>query len=382
MLSLPWFPSHIGAPPVTGTRERMLDTSRTTDSLSRLLELGFERQRDAPVITEDVRLDRHSHRVTTTCGAMGTHVSVTALGTSRSRLDDAIGRTFEEMERLIAIFSRYQSDSAVSELNATGWLRGPPEEMTRVVDQALALHALTNGAFDVSVAPLLELFRDRMGGGGGGDGGGATPRPPTDGEIRDARALVGAHAVIVTERQIRLGRCGMRLTLDGIAKGFIVDCMADALERARIANFLLDAGGDIRARGRKEGGQPWLVAVQDPGHRGAFPDVLHLGNAAVATSGAYERHFDAERQYPHIVDAATGRSPNACASVSVVAGSAMLADALATSVFIMGPGPGLAFVESRAGCECLIIDAGGRKLRSRGWKSAASASPVTPSATA
>lgn len=347
----------------------MGETERTTDNLSRLLELGFEQARDGPVITEDVRIDRRTHRVTATCGAMATHVSITALGPSRDRLDHAIGRAYEEMERLITIFSRHQPDTALSELNDAGWLRGPPPELSQVVEKAVGFHDFTLGTFDVSVAPLLDLYKRRLRGGG---------TPPTDAEVREARALVGVSGIVRRDHELRLGRSGMRLTLDGIAKGYIVDRMAAVLEQRSVGNFLIDAGGDIRSRGRKEGGQCWLVAVQDPMKRGAFPDVLHLGNAAVATSGSYERYYDAGRRYHHIVDAASGQSPTSCASVSVVAGSTMLADVLATSVFIMGPDRGTTFVESHAGCECLIIDGSGREVRSRGWKSAAPAPPSSP----
>lgn len=348
----------------------MLRDARTTDNLSRLLELGFEQERDVPVITDDVRIDRSTHRLSAACAAMGTQVTITALGASRERLDDAIGDAFEEMERLIAILSRYDGDSAVTELNTAGRLRGPPPELTHVVEHALRYHELTRGTFDISVAPLVDLFQARL--------GGVSPRPPSDEEIREARALVGASGIVARKDELRLGRSGMRVTLDGIAKGYIVDRMAAAIENRRVGNFLIDAGGDIRARGRKEGGQCWKVAVQDPEKQGAYPDVLHLGNTAVATSGSYERCFDAERGYHHIIDAEAGRSPTACTSVTIVAGSTMLADALATSVFIMGPVTGLAFVESRAGCECLIIDASGRELRSRGWRSAAPAPPAAP----
>lgn len=346
----------------------MLESLRTTDNLSRLLELGFEQARDVPVIVEDACIDRRTHRLGARCAAMGTHVSITAIGPSRDRLDDAIGNTFEEMERLIDIFSRYQRDSALTELNATGLLRGPPPELNHVVEHALGYHRLTDGTFDISVAPLLDLFRERL----------DSARTPTDAEIREARELVGPAGIVARGHELRLGRAGMRVTLDGIAKGYIVDRMAATLEARGIGNFLIDAGGDIRSRGRKEGGQCWRVAVQDPSKGGAFPDVLHLGNAAVATSGSYERHFDAGRRFHHIIDAGTGRSPTSCTSVSIVAGSTMLADVLATSVFVMGPARGLAFVDGYDGCECLIIDDAGREFRSRGWRSASPAPPSAP----
>jgi len=133
---------------------------------------------------------------------------------------------------------------------------------------------------------------------------------------------------------------------------------------------LINAGGDIRTAGTKEDKQPWTVAVQDPSKNGSFPDTIHLTDAAVATSGSYEIYFDRDRLYHHIVDSRSGSSPTLGASVSVIAPSAMAADALATSTFIMDPQKGIDFVDSLPGCECLIVDNEGLQLKSKSWKSA------------
>jgi len=340
------------------------------DQYTRLLELGLEPDRSVPVATEVVRLDRRRFQAKTSYAAMGTLVSVTAIGRSGELLDDAIAAARGEMERLIAIFSRFETASALTQLNGAGQLRDAPPELASVVQRALAYHAQTRGAFDITVAPLVDLYRERL--------TGADPVEPTDAEIREARGLVAASAVSAGSREVRLGRAGMRLTLDGIAKGFIVDRMAAALEAGGVRDFLIDGGGDISTRGRNAAGRAWTVAVQDPEGTGRFPDVIPLANGAVATSGSYERHYDAGRRFHHIVDGATGRSPLTCSSVSVVARSAMLADVLATSVFVLGPDAGLAFIEGRSDCSCLIIDQHGRAIRSRRWTSIAPPQPDFP----
>ncbi len=162
----------------------------------------------------------------------------------------------------------------------------------------------------------------------------------------------------------------MAITLDGIAKGYIVDAIAGVLGRHKLDNYLINAGGDIRTSGTKEERRPWTVAVQNPTKDGSYPDTIHLTDGAVATSGSYEIYFDRDRLVHHIVSATTGRSPNECASVSVVAPSTMAADALATTVFVMGPAQGVRFVDELPDCECLIIDRDGQQVRSRGWRSA------------
>lgn len=336
-------------------------------NLDRLLDMGFERVGEVPTATEVHRLGPRAVLVTAGRPAMGTLVSVSALGRTQPRLEEAIGRAFDEMDRLIGIFSRFESASALSALNDAGRLDRPPPELAYVVERALEYHTITGGAFDVTVEPLVNLFRDRLGG----------PRPaaPSDAEIREALARVGAAEVTASRREIRFGRRDMGITLDGIAKGYIVDAMADTLARGGVRNFLINAGGDIRTAGAGAEGRPWTVGVRDPAASGTFPDVIHLTGAAVATSGGYEIYFDPERRFHHIVDAATGRSPSTSASVSVVAPTATAADALATAVFVMGAGRGVALVDALPGCECLIIDHGGLARRSAGWRTAV---PNTP----
>lgn len=329
--------------------------------MDRLLEMGFVPVPDRSVSTEEARLDRRTVMLRAARPAMGTLVSVTAIADGRARLDHAIGRAFTEMDRLIDLFSRFDATSALSDLNATGHLRGPPPELVHVLSGAQRYHAQTRGVFDATVAPLVDLYRawfHRPG------------RAASDeAYVRDARARVGAPYLRVSRREVRFARSGMAVTLDGVAKGYIVDRIAESLEAARVRNYLIDAGGDVRAAGRKEGRQPWTVAVRDPFGNASHADALELTDGAVATSGTYESLYDSDHLYHHIVDSGTGRSPTRCASVSVVAPATMAADALATSVFIMGPRAGVRLIDTLGGCASLVVDADGRMHRSRRWKS-------------
>jgi thiamine biosynthesis lipoprotein len=339
----------------------MTNPARLEDRGFRLLELGFERVPE-PGAVRVTRIGRRAFRIDAERPAMGTRVAMNAVGRSAARLEEAIGRAFDEMDRLIAVFTRFETDSALSVLNDAGRLDAPPRELARVLARSGRVHGLTHGAFDVSVTPLLDLFRDRL--------EGPAPAPPGAAEIAEARDAVGAHHIEASRRTIRFRRPGMRVTLDGIAKGYIVDRMAAVLERHRLRHYLIDGGGDIRTRGRSEGRQPWTVAVRDPGDPGSFLDVVRPGNGAVATSGSYERFYGDNHSFHHLVNAGTGLSPGDVTSVSVIAPTAMDADALATAAFILGPAAGLAFIDSLAGCSCLILHRDGRRLTSRGWKSA------------
>jgi thiamine biosynthesis lipoprotein len=162
----------------------------------------------------------------------------------------------------------------------------------------------------------------------------------------------------------------MGITLDGIAKGFVVDVMDHVLKEHDLQHFLINAGGDIRSEGLREDGEPWRVGVQDPGKEGRLPDVIPLSGMAVATSGSYEIYFDPERTRHHLVSPSSGSSPQHHRSVSVTAPTALEADALATSVFVMKPEEAVTFIDSIPRCACLIIDGGGRFIPSIRWQSA------------
>jgi len=337
----------------------MHGTSDLARRLAALAAMGFERAEEDSVHREVTPVDQQRFRVVHSRPAMGTRVSVSAVVRSQGRADHAIGMAFDEMDRLIGIFSHYDDGSAASQLNLLGRLDGPPPELVRVVKDAQRYHRTTRGGFDISVAPVVELFRQSQDG-----------SLPDDTDVRAALELVGATHIDVSHRRIKFDRQGMRMTLDGIAKGYIVDAIAGVLERHRIRHYLVEAGGDIRGRGSRGHGQPWLVAVQDPDRGTTFPDAITLTEGAVATSGSYEEYYDPDREHHHIVSADTGTSPQHGKSVTVTAPTAMAADALATSVFLMEPHASSEFVNRLRGCECLIVGLDGAETRSRGWRSA------------
>jgi thiamine biosynthesis lipoprotein len=329
--------------------------------MAALLEMGFEPARPGPERIEDSILPSGDHKLVLDRQAMSTRVSVAAIHHSRYLLEEAAGRAFEEMERLIGLLSRFDSGSAVGVLNAEGSLAGPPPELTLLFDRSAAVHEASGGAFDITVQPLVDLLRQAAG----------SPDPVT---WRDALETVGAEALRVSTARIAFERDGMGITLDGIAKGYIVDVMAAVLEANGIDRFLIDAGGDIRASGLREDDLPWVVAVRDPRHGGILPSPLRVMSGAVATSGGYEARFDPDGSWHHIVSSRTGRSPDDVLSVTVAGPTALASDALATAVLLMSPREGVLFIDSVPGFECMVIDANGLPTLSAGlhWLTAVS----------
>ncbi len=362
--------------------------------------MGFRREDATPIPTEITPLRGSRHRLLATRASMGTLVSITAIHDSRTLLGEAAGRAFEEMEAVVDILNRYDPASALSVLNDAGRIRKPPPELRAVLAEALSHSLSSGGAFDPTVQPLVDLFRslrttEKQEGamvlagtreaisllleapGGSGNHRRTEPSPaPSPAEVRELLELVDPGAVKLTPDAVHLEKAGMGVTLDGIAKGYVVDRIAEVLRSSGLTDFLVDGGGDIRCSGVREDGLPWRVAVQDPEKAGAFPDVIPLSNGAVATSGSYEIYFDPQRTHHHIVSALDGASPQLIQSVSVVAPTAMRADALATSVFLMGPARGAAYIDSLPGCACLIIDTHGEETRSARWRSAGDFIPL------
>ncbi len=316
-----------------------------------------------PTGAEAVRFNRKLYKISKTRLAIGSFVSMTLLHPSKDQAETAMGEAFLEIDRLERIMSRFDQTTAVAQLNREGLLKDIPPEAAEVVSSSLAYHRISHGAFDISVQPVVDLYKSRFSNG--------NRMPPTDAELREALELVNASNIEFTGRTIHFKRPGMGITLDGIAVGYIVDRASRVLSRQGISNHLINASGDIRTMGLRDDRKPWTIAVQDPQKRGRYPDIIHLTDGAVATSGNYEIYFDREKMFHHIVDPRTGQSPHESASVSVLADTAMEADALSTTVFVMAPARGTRFINSLPRCESLVVTKDNQKITSSGWKSAA-----------
>jgi thiamine biosynthesis lipoprotein len=286
---------------------------------------------------------------------MGTFVSMTVLAPSRQLGEEAIGRSFEEIERQIAIFSRFDSSTALSTLNQHGYLSGAPRELLEVVDFSSTLFNRSSGRFDVTVAPLVNLLERTHG-------------KPDAADLREALSLVDGAKIRQSGSNLRFDTPGMSATLDGVAKGYIADSAAKALTDAGVTHFLIDAGGDIRVGGCSDGlNRAWRVAIEDPDKKGNYPAIIELRDGAVATSGGYEVFFDSSKKSHHLVDPASGVSPQYVTSVSVQAPTVKEADGLATALSLMTPREALRLTQSLTNHACLLVTSSGARLTSSNW---------------
>ncbi len=298
------------------------------------------------------------HRVEETRALLGTLVTLTAVHPEREGARAVVRAGFAEIERLEGLLSRHAPGTPMARLNATGTLPAPPPELLAVLDAAGAWHRRTGGAFDPTVAPLLELWAGRAARGEG---------PPPADTLRRARALVGFEAVRWDEAEVTLGRPGARLTLDGIAKGYVIDGAVEALVRAGAERVLVDAGGDLASGGPLAAVEPWAVLVQDPRRRDASVGEVRLAGHAVASSGDYMQAFTRDLRHHHVLDPRTGRSPDHTSGVTVTARTAMDADALSTALMVLGGEEGVALAESIPGTEALVVGKRGERWRTSGF---------------
>ena len=325
--------------------------------LSGVLGIGFATGGLLPV-SESVAFSRKLHKVTEVKTGMGTYVSITAMHPSKIQAEEVIGMAFEEMDRLTGLLNRHRSDSPIGALNKEGKLLDVPPEVAKVVARSLHFHKLSDGAFDITVQPLVDLYKQHFE---------AHGRAPSERDLDKVLALVDAGAVSFDGKSIRFKNEGMGITLDGIAKGYIIDHAAEMIKKTGIEHVLINAGGDIRAAGGKKGGAPWKVEIQNPDKEGPGLDLVKMANGAVATSGDYEIYFDEEKLYHHIVNPKTGVSPRQSSSVTVMASNVMDADALSTAAFVLEPEAGKRFIEGIPGIECLILGRNRQRVTSKGW---------------
>jgi thiamine biosynthesis lipoprotein len=289
---------------------------------------------------------------------MGTTYVVRLAGLPAGVFREAVAADIEALlEDVDARMSTYRPDSEIVRFNAsrgTGWVE-VSAGLATVVATARAVSRLTGGAFDVTVAPLVDLW-----------GFGPTVRPagvPPPAAIAAARERVGYRRVHVRRRPpaLRKSLPDVALDLSAIAKGYALDRVAERLEALGVEGFMVEIGGEVRARGPSPEGGPWRIGIERPvAGGGSIEAVACIDDAALATSGDYRNAFELDgRRYTHTIDPGTGWPvAHGLASVSVVDASAMCADALATALMVLGPEKGWRLAERRGVAALFVVRTG------------------------
>lgn len=277
--------------------------------------------------------------------ALGTTWSVQATDLAADLPADSVRLDLEQaLAEVDSVMSTYRDDSDLVRFNdstTTGWV-GVPRSLALVVAEALRTSELSGGAFDATVNPLVELW--------GFGAGGRHDIVPDAVLIDTVLQHIGYRHVEVRLEPpaLRKSLAGLSIDLSAIAKGYAVDQLAAVLERLGSSNYLVEIGGELVGRGVNADRVPWRVAIERP-DSGArdVQQVIELRDRALATSGDYRNYYEVDgKRYSHTIDPRSGRPvAHNLASVTVLAATAMRADALATALLVLGPQAGSELAE-------------------------------------
>ncbi|MDX7990007.1 FAD:protein FMN transferase [Xenorhabdus sp. Reich] len=277
---------------------------------------------------------------------MGTYYSVKYVADSSvpapENLQKEIDRLLEEVNDQM---STYRPNSELSRFNQSREVNKPfpvSAATAKVVKEAIRINKLTEGALDVTVGPLVNLW-------GFGPEGRIT-KAPTDEELATRRAWTGIDHLSVEGNNLIKSIPELYVDLSSIAKGYGVDAVAEYLESQNIKNYMVDIGGEVRTSGNNGKGNPWRIAIEKPSDTGmeqSAQEIIEPGNMSVATSGDYRNYFEQNGvRYSHTINPKTGKPiSHNLVSITVIAPTCMSADGFSTGLDVLGPEKGMEVAE-------------------------------------
>jgi thiamine biosynthesis lipoprotein len=283
---------------------------------------------------------------------MDTYVRIVVY-TDADSYEEVLDEAFARIQEVVDIASTFDAKSQAFKLNLEGSLAAPSDELLEIIEKSIDYNTLSNGYFDITVQPLLDLWSY--------DPNATTQFWDLDATtqqtaIDEASLLVGSEMINVSADEISFDEDGMEITLGAIAKGYAVDKALETIHGMGVKYALVDAGGDIGTLGSKPKEVPWDISLVNPEDTTQSLASFEIEGQAIATSGNYMRYFDEEANVGHILNPKTGRSATGTFSTTIIAPTCTQADALATAVFVMGPVDGMALVETIEGVEALLVD--------------------------
>jgi len=294
---------------------------------------------------------------------MGTQVSASVWHNDSALAQRAIDAVVTDMRRIDRTYSAYDERSELSQLNQKAALTPQKisAEMHRLLVASKRISELTEGAFDITYASVGHLYDYRQ------------KKQPTDEQIKAHQAAIDYRWIALTDDTVFFKHPNVKIDLGGIAKGYAVDRAIDILQQHGITHASVSAGGDSRLLGDRLG-RPWVVGIKNPrqDERSSKDDIalrIPLSDAAVSTSGDYERYFIDElnqERVHHIVNPRSGKSAKGVVSVTVIGATGIETDPLSTGIFVLGVEKGLALIDELDTIDVIIIDRFGKVHYSSG----------------
>ena len=269
----------------------------------------------------------------------GSYVKIKVSESNQAIAKRAVDKAFAEMKRLDSIFSKYLPESEINRINQQG--KGKlSKDLKELLVKSVEVSEKSNGAFDITISPLTQIWRDYS----------IQGKIPDSVEIKQQMKFVDYRKIKIQNDSVYMPS-GFTIDLGGIAVGYCVDRAVAVLQQEGIKTGLIDAGGDIMGFGNRK----WKVAVKNPRGDGMIK-TFSIQNQAIATSGDYEKFFMKNgKRYHHIMNPKTGYPAWGCCSVTVIALDAVSVDAFSTTILVLGVRDGLALAEKEEGVEAFII---------------------------
>ncbi|WP_127140631.1 FAD:protein FMN transferase [Flagellimonas marinaquae] len=294
---------------------------------------------------------------------MGSRFDLTVVANDSTEGRKYIEIAIEEITRIEKLISSWDTNSQTSEINRNAGIKPVKvdKELFDLIERAIAISKLTDGAFDISYASMDRIWKFES----------SMTKMPSKEEIAASVEKVGYENILLDKANhtVFLKKIGMKIGFGAIGKGYAADTTKQLLISKGVSSGIINASGDMNTWGKQPNGEDWTVAITNPMNKNKAFALLPLKQGAVVTSGDYEKFvmFDGIR-YAHIINPKTGYPSRGIISVTVFAPSAELADALATSIFVMGKDIGLDRINQIPNVECIIIDTEGRVHQSQNIK--------------
>jgi thiamine biosynthesis lipoprotein len=291
---------------------------------------------------------------------MGSRFDITVVANDSIQANKYIDTAVAEISRIEKLISSWDDKSQTSEINRNAGIKPVKidKELFDLIERAIGISILTDGAFDTSYASMDRIWKFD----------GSMTVMPSEEEITASVLKVGFQNIILNKESstVFLKVEGMKIGFGAIGKGYAADKAKDLLISKGIVSGIINASGDMNTWGKQPNGNEWKVAITNPMDKNKVFALLPITNGAVVTSGNYEKYVNFNgKRYTHIIDPRTGYPSTGIISVTVFAPKAELADALATSVFVMGKEAGLDRINQLPKIECIIIDDKGNITKSK-----------------
>ncbi len=282
---------------------------------------------------------------------MGSRFDITIAAGSEVRARDAVNKAIAEIQRIEKCISSWDANSETSQINRNAGIQPVKvsKELFELIQRSLQVSAVTGGAFDISFASIDKVwyFDGRM------------TQMPSEESIKASVEKVGYKNIVLNtdEQTVFLKLPGMKIGFGAIGKGYAADKVRTLMKEMGIPAGIINASGDLTTWGYQPDGTEWKVGITNPLNQNKVFSWFPVVEAAVATSGNYEKYVVLNgKKYTHIIDPRTGYPASGLVSVTVFAKSAELCDALATAIFIMGTQSGIHMIDQLPGIECVLVD--------------------------